>query len=171
MNEPRQVAPGIKEQIEVALHVSNDLKVLARLFASLATWSKDINAWRFYSDHKRAAILLVTSNESKLRRAIRAAGFDCDTNPVVVLEEHHRTVSAVRLSTELRANGVRILDAYTCCSPRNGNALVLKTTDGSRTAEVLESMNLLQAQPLHPSRDLVAGEDEVETVCANGESM
>ena len=171
MNEPRQVAPGIKEQVEVALHVPNDLKVLARLFASLAIWSGDIDAWRFYSDHKRAAILLVTSDESKLLRAIRAAGFECDSNPVVVLEEHHRTVSAIRLSSELRANGVQILDAYTCNSPHNGTALVLKTTDRSRTTDVLETMNLLQAPPLDLSRDLVVGEDEVEAVCATGESI
>jgi hypothetical protein len=148
MNKPRQVVPGIKEQTEVALHVSNDLKVLAKLFASLATWSRDIDAWRFYSDHKRAAILLVTSNESKLLRAIRAAGFECDTNPVVVLEEHRRTVSAIRLSTELRANGGQILDAYTCFSPHNGTALVLKTTDAPKAAAVLDAMNLCQEDPL-----------------------
>jgi hypothetical protein len=122
--------------------------MLAKLFASPAIWSRDIDAWRFYSDYKRAAVLLVTSHESKLLRAIRAAGFECDSNPVVVLEEHHRTVSAVRLSTELRANGVRILDVYTCCSPRNGNTVVLRTTDHSRTAEVLEAMNLPATQPL-----------------------
>jgi hypothetical protein len=138
---------GVRLRTEVALNVPNDLDVLAKLFANLGIQSRDIDAWRFYSDHKRAVILLVTRNGEQVVRSFQDDGFACDTNPVVVLEEHHRTISAIRLSAHLRANGVEILDAYSCCTPHNGTALVLRTSDVSRTTQVLGAMDRLWAQP------------------------
>ena len=149
----------IQERNEVMLHVDNDLAVLAKLFAVLAAQSPGVGAWRFYSDHRRAAVLLVTGKDSGLVAILQAAGFDCEANGVVVVEEKHRCVSAVRLRTELRAHGVEMLDAYTCSSPDNGTVLVLKTTDSSQAVTVLETMNLSPAQPLGSHRELVsAGE-------------
>jgi len=140
----------IQERNEVMLNIANDLGVLAKLFAVLAVQSPGVDAWRFYSDHQRAAVLLIADKNSRIIDLLRAAGFECEANQVVVVEEKHRSLSAVRLSTELRANGVEMLDAYTCCSPRNGTVLVLKTTDNSRAVTVLEAMNLLEAQQFNP---------------------
>lgn len=147
---------AIQERDEVMLHVANDLGVLAKLFAFLAIQSPNVDAWRFYSDHQRAAILLITGTDSEVDGALRSAGFECETNRVVVVEEKHRRLSAVRLASELRANGIEMLDAYTCCSPGDGTILVLKTTDCLQVATVLEAMNLLQVQPPDSHSELVA---------------
>ncbi len=146
----------IQERDEVMLHVANDLGVLARLFAVLAVQSPSVDAWRFYSDHRRAAVLLITGKGGEIAEVLRAAGFECETNRVVVVEEEHRCLSAVRLGSELRANGIEMLDAYTCCSPDDGTVLVLKTTDSIHAATVLEAMDLLQVQPLDSHGELVA---------------
>jgi hypothetical protein len=153
MNKLKTWTRGITQRMELALRVPNEVNVLAKLFGSLAMTSQDIDGWRFYSDHKRATILLLTGNANNLLRLLQANEFDCDAHPVVVVAEPHRTVSAVRLSTELRSNGIAILDAYTCCSAHDGTALVLKTTDSSRTIEVLETMNLRRPEPLSPHLD------------------
>jgi hypothetical protein len=145
----------IQERNEVMLHIANDLDVLAKLFAVLAAQSSVVGAWRFYSDHRHAAVLLVTEKDSGIVAVLQAAGFECEANQVVVVEQKHRSVSAVRLSTELRANGVEMLDAYTCCSPNNGTMLVLKTTDSSQAVTVLEALNLSPNQPLDSGRDLI----------------
>jgi hypothetical protein len=146
----------IQERNEVMLHIANDLSVLAKLFTVLAAQSSSVGAWRFYSDHRRAAVLLVTGKDSSIVSILQAAGFECEAKGVVVVEERHRSMSAVRLSTELRANGVEMLDAYTCSSPENGTVLVLKTTDSSQAVTVLESMNLAPIQPLGLGSELVA---------------
>jgi hypothetical protein len=161
MNEPKTWTREITQRTELALRVPNEVNVLAKLFSSLALMSEDIDGWHFYSDHKRATILLLTGDTINLLRCLQADGFDYDTHPVVVMAEPHRTVSAVRLSTELRSSGVVILDAYTCRSSRNGTSLVLKTTNGPRTVEVLEAMNFPQPEP-PVLRDLPA--DIVENV-------
>ena len=149
----------IQERNEVTLHVANDLSVLARLFAVLATRSPGVDAWRFYSDHRHAAVLLITGKDSEIVGALQSAGFDCETNRVVVVEQKHRCLSAVRLGSELRANGIEILDAYTCCSLDDGTVLVLKATDSLQAATILEAMNLLPAQLLDSQPELVtAGE-------------
>lgn len=145
----------IQERNEVMLHIANDLEVLAKLFAVLAAQSSAVGAWRFYSDHERAAVLLVTGKDSGIIRILQAAGFECEANRVVVMEEKHRCVSAVRLCTELRANGVEMLDAYTCCAPDKGTVLVLKTTDSSQAVTVLEAMDLLPGS----GRELVPAGD------------
>jgi hypothetical protein len=149
----------IQERNEVMLHIANDLSVLAKLFAVLAAQSSGVGAWCFYSDHRRAAVLLVTGKDSGIVGILQAAGFECEANRVVVVEEKHRCVSAVRLSTELRANGVEMLDAYTCSSPENGTVLVLKTTDSSQAVPVLEAMNLAPMQPLGLGREMIATGD------------
>jgi len=146
----------IQERSEVMLHVANDLGVLAKLFAVLAVQSPSVDAWRFYSDHRYAAVLLVTEKDSEIVEALRLAGFECETNRVVVVEEKHRCLSAVRLGSELRANGIEMLDAYACCSPDDGNVLVLKATDSSRAVNVLEAMNLWGARPVDSQQELVA---------------
>ena len=80
---------------------------------------------------------------------------------MVVVEEKHRSMSAVRLSTELHANGIEMLDAYTCCSPDNGTVLVLKTANTPQTVTILEAMNLSENQSLDSHRELDgAGEAE-----------
>jgi hypothetical protein len=146
----------IQERDEVMLHIANDLGVLAKLFAVLAVQSPGVDAWRFYSDHRHAAVLLVTGKDSEIVEALRSAGFECEMNRVVVVEQKHRCLSAVRLGSELRANGIEMLDAYTCCSPDDGTMLVLKTTDSLQAAAVLEAMNLVQAQPLDSQLESVA---------------
>jgi hypothetical protein len=145
--ERRNYMREIQERNEVMLHIANDLAVLAKLFTVLAAQSSGVGAWRFYSDHCRAAVLLVTGKDSNIVGILQSAGFECEANRVVVVEEKHRCMSAVRLSTELRANGVEMLDAYTCSSLANGTVLVLKTTDNSQTVTVLEAMNLAPMQP------------------------
>jgi hypothetical protein len=146
----------IHERNEVMLHIANDLKILAKLFAVLAKQSSDVGAWRFYSDHQHAAVLLVTGKDSSIVGVLEAAGFKCEANRVVVVEDEHRCVSAVRLSTELRAHGVGMLDAYTCSSRDNGTVLVLKTTDSSEAVAVLESMNLSPNQLPDSQGELIA---------------
>jgi hypothetical protein len=149
----------IQERNEVMLHIANDLGVLAKLFAILAAQSPRVDGWRFHSDHRRAAVLLVTARDSDIVTILQAAGFECEANRVVVVEEKHRCVSAVRLSTELRANGVEMLDAYTCSLPDDGAVLVLKTTNSSQAVMILEAMNLSTIRPLGSRRELVmAGE-------------
>jgi len=162
MTLSRDRVSGIQQKTEVALHVSNTPGVLARLLGCLASRTDAVDGWRFYSDHRQATILLVTMREDTVRQALRSGGFDCEASPVVVLEQEHRGgVSAVRLSAELRASGIRILDAYRCGSLRNGALLVLKTTDNAGATVVLEMMNLLETQSLPIPSDL--GIDEVDT--------
>jgi hypothetical protein len=155
ISERRTHMREIHERNEVILHIANDLKMLAKLFAVLAGQSSDVGAWRFYSDHQHAAVLLVTGKDSGIVEVLQAAGFECEANRVVVVQEKHRCVSAVRLSTELRANGVEMLDAYTCCSPDKSTVLVLKTTDGSQAVTVLEAMNISPNRLPVSSRELV----------------
>jgi hypothetical protein len=156
MSKSEREMGEILQRTEVTLRVPNDLKALARLFLALAARSPSIEAWRFYTSRQRAAILLVTADESAILRCMLDGGFECDINPVVVMKDHCLMVSTVRLATELRTNGVQLLDAYTCSCPLNGTALVLKTTDNSRTTELLEELNLF------PSIDPFSGDEDHE---------
>jgi len=158
MSKQESETGGIRQRTEVTLRIPNDLNALARLFVALAAESKNIEAWRFYSGHQRAAILVVAIDENAILRCVRDGGFECDISPVVVMKDHNRMVSGVRLSTDLRANGVDLLDAYTCSCPQNGSVLVLKTTDDSRTANLLEVLNLQPSIDL--CRDVEVNADE-----------
>ena len=145
----------------------NDLAVLARLFVSLGTQSRNIDAWRFYSNHQRAVILLIARDARQIVRSFQADGFQCDVNPVIVLEEHHRIISPIRLSAHLRANGVEIVDAYSCSSPYDGVALVLRTSDVSQTAAVLQALDQLGSQSAHGFSETDVDTDEVEPAQLN----
>ena len=140
--------PDVQERTEIVLRVPNDLNLLARLFAVLSSKRRNILAWCFYSDHDRARVLLVTENDSKISQTLRTSGFECETNPVIVVAQEHRSVSATQVSAELRGAGLNILDAHTCCSLHNGAVVVLRTTNNLRAIEVLEAMDLLQTKPV-----------------------
>ena len=145
MNEnhaaPTRGALGIQERAEIALRIPNDLNVLARLFNVLGSQQRSVLAWCFYSDHERATFLLVTGNDdNKSPRVLRAAGFECEVRPVIVVAQRFHQLSATQLSGELRAAGVESLDMYTCCSPDYGPLLVLRTSDTSRVVAVLEAV-------------------------------
>ena len=145
MGEVGDGMDGVRQCTEVALRIPNDLNLLAKLFAALAIVREGILGWCFYSNHEQASALLVTVNGNKTAHALRALGFRCETNPVVVVAQKDHSLSAVMVKAELRAAEIHILDTYTCCSRQNGTALVLKTADCSRTVEVLKAMNLLHA--------------------------
>jgi hypothetical protein len=67
----------IQERNEVMLHIANNFGVLAKLFAVLAAQSSGVGAWRFYSDHERAAVLEAMGLPPGSNRELVTAG---DTN-------------------------------------------------------------------------------------------
>ena len=145
--EQRDEITGIRQRTEVALHIPNDLTVLAKLFAALEVARANILAWCFYSGHDQATTLLVTVNESDTSRVLQQAGFECETTRVVAVGQPRGGIPPGRVSAELRAAGIPVVDAYTCRSRHNSSMLVLKTTDSHRATAMLEAMNLPSSSP------------------------
>ncbi len=117
MTARRMRRPDIQQRTEIALHVPNDLDTLAKLFATMARERPRLLGWCFCSNHHRATAWLITAAPSATLQALRMAGFEAETNPVVVVGEEHRGVPTAGLAAELRAAGIQISDAYTCCGP------------------------------------------------------
>jgi hypothetical protein len=143
----RNVKSPIEERTEITLHVPNELDLLARLFGVLATQQRSVCGWCFYSDRERATVIVIAANDNRAARSLKAAGFECNSSPVIILPHQLRRLSITQLSAELRTAGVNVLDVHACCSPQEGPLLVLKTNDNGQAIRVLEAMGLFQAEP------------------------
>jgi hypothetical protein len=164
----RNGVSAIQRRTEIALRIPNDLNVLSQLFAALGMQRHNICAFCFYSNQSHATVLLVTCNGSKIARVLKGIGFDCEINPVIVVEQDGLNITVVQLSAELRAARINVLNAYTCCSGSHGPLVVLNTTECSRAVRTLETMYLRPVRPLGESHDRHADAAVVEPVQMRG---
>ena len=161
-NLGRNETVRIREFTEIALHVPNELTLMAQLFGIIATQHHFIIAWCFYSDRERVRVVLITTNHGLVLRSLNEAGFEANTSTALVLPRQLSRISIARLSAELRAAGVEVLDFHACCSPEEGPLFVLTTSHGDTTLRILEAMDLSSTEPEQLSQRVAQAVEQLE---------
>ena len=134
--EIRVYIPTGKEEPDVlALLADNQLTVLTRSCCA---------------DRAGLLLLLTTSRPEEAQQVLKAAGYICETHPVILLgPAPYQPGVAARLLTELGNQGVNILYSYLSSSAPDRCFVVVETTNDERAVEVVNRGRLNQHGMTH----------------------
>ena len=129
---------GATRQIEVTVRAINQPALMGKLIAITVSCGAEVLAASSYWDGSGSVVKLVTEDALRTTRALETAGFDCTSNPVVLVEMPDKPGLPEHLSDKLVSEGINILYTYSFRSDRDLSYLVFKTTDDNRAIYVLE---------------------------------
>ncbi len=129
---------GATRQIEITIRTINQPTLLGRLIAITVSCGAEVLAASSYWDGGETVVKLVTEDALRTTHALEAAGFDCKSIPVVLVEVPDKPGLPEFLTGRLIREGVNVLYTYSFRSDRELNYLVFKTTDDDRAIYTLE---------------------------------
>ncbi len=129
---------GATRQIEITIRTVNQPALLGKLIAITVSCGAEVLAASSYWDGSETVVKLVTEDALRTTHALQAAGFDCKSIPIVLVETPDKPGLPEFLSDKLVGAGVNILYTYSFRSDRELNYLVFKTTDDDRAIYILE---------------------------------
>ena len=129
---------GATRQIEITVRTTNQPALMSKLIAITVSCGAEVLAASSYWDGNETVVKLVTEDAFRTTRALQAAGFNCRSNPVVLVETPDKPGLPEFLSEKLDSAGVNILYSYSFRSDRELTYVVFKTTDDNRAIYLLE---------------------------------
>ena len=127
------------KEIELAIRTGNEPHALTKILSAVAHAQVNILAYCTYSDRNEIVLLLVTDDAAAAKDAIKAAGFDCRANAVVVVGAKDQVGAVAQLGTRLGATGIGILYSYASSTGGDQFFAVFKTMDDEAAIRVLTS--------------------------------
>ena len=134
----RGVVAKARKEVEIAVRVGNRPGALGEALAAIAARGVNVLAHCSYSDRDDLMILLITDNALKAMDSLRAAGFSCRANSVVLVGASDEVGAAARIGAHLGMAGVEILYSYASSSGSEQFVAVFKTTNDERAIQALE---------------------------------
>ena len=132
----RQMA-NVTQHAELIVRIANDPASLGKLMAVVGSCGVEILAACSYWDHAGAVMMLVTNDTQRTIRALAAAGFECKSSRILLVEARDKPGLAAWLGSKLLAADIGVVYSYTFRSERNLSYLVFKTTDDDRAMDLL----------------------------------
>lgn len=109
------------------------------ILSTVTEQGTNVRALCSYNDRDRTVMLLVTEDTPRAKQALEDAGFDCTTNPVVVVGLENRIGAIDRLGLHLQDAGINVLRSYASYASRQEVCAVFKTQDDARAVKVLQA--------------------------------
>src|SRR5258708_23880313 len=103
---------GATRQIEITIRPINQPALMGKLIAITVSCGAEVLAASSYWDGSGSVVKLVTEDALRTTHALQAAGFDCTSNPIVLVETPDKPGLPEFLSDKLVGAGVNVLYTY-----------------------------------------------------------
>ena len=131
-------AKSVLRDTELSICISGIPGAEESILSTVTGKGTNIRALCSYNDRDRTMILLVTEDAPRAKQALEDAGFDCTTNPVIVVGLENRIGAIDRLGIDLQDAGIHVLRSYASYANRQEVCAVFKTQDDARAVKILE---------------------------------
>src|SRR5712675_179399 len=111
-NQKETFMIGATRQTEITVHVTNQPAALSKLMAITVTCGADVLAAHSYWDGASSVVRLVTEHTLRTTHALQAAGFNCASTSIVLVETPDKPGLSAVLSNKLTGAGIEVLYAY-----------------------------------------------------------
>lgn len=128
----------VEEATELHVITPNEPGILGRVLGTLANAGVNLKALCAYSQEDQGQFLLITADNKKAEKCLRAIGYKVKTNKVVTVEISDRIGAGAEIGALL---GNAVIDVQYCygTSAGVGSALlVIKTNRHKKTLETLK---------------------------------
>lgn len=134
---------SVSRRTELTVQAASDPASLSRVIGVASSCGADVLAARSYWNGYGTVVMLVTEDEMRTARALAAAGFKCQSNPVVLIQGPTKPGLAALLGTKLKAAGIDVVYSYSFGSDGNQTCTVFRTSNDERAAYLLELDGLI----------------------------
>ncbi len=125
--------------LESELHVitPNEPGILGRVLGTLANAGVNLRALSVFSHENKGHFRLLTSDQKKAEKALRALGFKVQANKVVCVEIGDRIGAGAEIGALLGNAVIDVEYSYGSSSGKGTALLVFKTNDNKKAYETL----------------------------------
>ncbi len=128
---------NVWEESELLVTTPNEPGIMGRVLGTLANAGVNLKAMCAYSEEEIGIFLLVTSDNKKAEKALKALKYDVKINNVVVVKIDDRIGAGAEIGA-LLGNAVVDIEYCYATSAGTGKALlVLKTNNNKKAIETL----------------------------------
>ena len=127
----------VKKESELHVIVPNETGILGRILGTLANAGLNLRAMCAYSQKDKGHFLLITADNKKAEKALKALGYEVTLNEVVTVQVGDRIGAGAEIGALL---GNAVIDIEYCYGTSSGLGqvlLVLKTNDNKKAIETL----------------------------------
>jgi hypothetical protein len=129
----------VSKRDEIAVRVRDEETDVTALMAVAEYPDIEVLALRSYCDQEGVVLLLVTNNTSKTSRILEEVGYQCSTNPIVLVGPLNGRGWAAQLGSELGASGICVHYSYSHRTERGQYYLAFRTEEDDRAVRTLET--------------------------------
>jgi len=122
---------------EIIVKTRDKIGVAADVFDAVAHSTVNVKATAGYTIGKDALIMLVTENNTKVKKSLTKAGFSCDDRDVVVVETRNKPGEMKEITQRLTDKGVSIDFHYATTTGVRSATIVLLTSDNNKARRLL----------------------------------
>jgi len=129
---------NVWEDTELLVTTPNEPGIMGRVLGTLANAGVNLQALSAYSEAQRGVFLIVTSDNKKAEKALKALKYDVKVNRVVVVKIDDRIGAGAEIGALL---GNAVVDIEYCYGTSAGTGkalLVLKTNNNKKTIQTLK---------------------------------
>jgi hypothetical protein len=127
-----------RREVEIRVRIPSSEGGLADVLALLADHQLATLTRSCCADREGLLLLLTTSQTEEVQQVLKAAGYVCQTHPVLLLGPTiYWPGVAARLLAELGQQGVDIRYSYLCSSAPDLCFVVVETTNDERAVEIV----------------------------------
>ena len=129
---------SVQETTELHVITPNEPGILGRVLSTLANASVNLKALCVYTEEDKGHFLLITSDNKRAEKCLRAIGYKVKTNKVVTVEISDRIGAGAEIGALLGNAVIDVHCAYGTSAGVGRALLVFKTNNVKRTLETLK---------------------------------
>ena len=128
-----------RKEVELAVRIGNRPGALGQVLSILAEQGINVLAYCAYSEREQGVVLLVCEDPFKAKLILKADGFECKANTVVLVGAADHVGAAAQLGMQLGRASVDILYSYASSAGTGQFYAVFKTADDEKAIRVIEA--------------------------------
>lgn len=136
-NKRRNKVHNVWQDTELHVTTPNEPGIMGRVLGTLANAGVNLMALSAYSEKKKGFFLLVTSENKKAEKSLRAIGYKVKTNKVVIVKIDDRIGAGAEIGALLGNAAIDIEYCYGTSAGTGKALLVLKTNNNKKAVETL----------------------------------
>ncbi len=127
----------VTKEIELEINAPKMIGISGRILGTLANAGVNLKAFCAYPQKNNITFLLITNNNEKAEKALKAAGLNVKKNNVISVLVRERIGAAAEIAALLGNAVIEIEYCYGSSSGKGEVLLIFKTSNNQKAFEVL----------------------------------
>jgi hypothetical protein len=132
---------GPKIDQEIILHTKNEIGILAKIFVALSNSRVNVEALCAFGEKDNGTFLIYTFDHEKAKKALESAGYEVNTEEVVVATLANRVGAAEEMTNKIAQARINVKYCYGSTGDGKHTLFIISTENNSKALKALKHLN------------------------------